>query len=91
MLHVFFGVHKETIFALMPRTISDVNLFDTANNSEVYFSAILWSYFCVFSEIILNFFSLCSGITCCWGALKPVLHLGKGLPKQRSRVLYPGQ
>ena len=76
----------------MPRTISDVNLFDTANNSEVYFCAILWSYFCVFSEkLILNFFSLCSGITCCWGALKPILHLGKVPPKQRSHVLYPVQ
>ena len=31
-------------------------------------------------KINSEFFSLCFGITCCWGALKPGLHLGRVLP-----------
>ena len=57
MLHVFFRVHKDTILALMPRTISDVNLVDTANNSEVYFFRHFVKLFlCFWGELILNFF-----------------------------------
>ena len=42
------------------------------------FSAILWRYFCVFSENwFWIFFFLFNGITCCWGTLKPVLHSGE--------------
>ena len=85
--YIFFGVHNETILVLMPRTISDLNLFDTANNSQVYFSAVLWRYFCVLVKINSEIFSLFYGITCCWGALKPVLHLG-GYRQNNVHVRY---
>ena len=63
----------------MPRTISDLNSFDTANNSQIYFLRHFVEKFLFFYwKLILNFFLCLTVITCCWGGtLKPVLHSRK--------------
>ena len=43
-------VHTETVLVLLPRTHSDVNLVDTANNSEIFFPTFWWNFFSVFEE-----------------------------------------